>query len=44
VVYGSDYPYVAMDTQAAALTQLGLDAQVLAQIQQGNANRLLARN
>lgn len=43
VVYGSDYPYVAMDTQAAALTQLGLDAQVLAQIQQGNANRLLAR-
>ena len=44
VVYGSDYPYVAMDTQASALTQLGLDAQVLAQIQQGNANRLLSRN
>ena len=44
VVYGSDYPYVAMDTQVTALSQLGLDVQVLQQIQQVNANRLLARN
>jgi hypothetical protein len=33
-----------MDTQVTALSQLGLDVQVLQQIQQVNANRLLARN
>ena len=43
VVYGSDYPYVAMDTQATALTQLGLEAKVLQEIQHLNAERLLKR-
>ena len=43
VVYGSDYPYVAMDTQATALTQLGLEPKVLQEIQHLNAERLLKR-
>jgi predicted TIM-barrel fold metal-dependent hydrolase len=43
VLYGSDYPYVAMDTQIAALRQLGLGDGVLRQILSGNAERLLAR-
>jgi predicted TIM-barrel fold metal-dependent hydrolase len=43
VVYGSDYPYVAMDTQATALTQLELDAKVLQEIQYLNAQRLLSK-
>jgi predicted TIM-barrel fold metal-dependent hydrolase len=41
VTYGSDYPYVAMDVQAQALTQLGLDAGALRAIQFENALRLL---
>jgi predicted TIM-barrel fold metal-dependent hydrolase len=43
VVYGSDYPYVPMDTQATALTQLGLEPKVLKEIQHLNAERLLKR-
>ena len=43
VVYGSDYPYVAMDTQATALTQLELEANVLQEIQYLNAQRLLSK-
>jgi len=41
VVYGSDYPYVPMDTQAKALTELGLEKNVLQQIQSLNAAHLL---
>jgi predicted TIM-barrel fold metal-dependent hydrolase len=41
VVYGSDYPYVPMDTQANTLTELGLEKNVLQQIQYLNANNLL---
>jgi predicted TIM-barrel fold metal-dependent hydrolase len=43
VTYGSDYPYVAMDTQARALTEVGLDASSLRAIQYENALRLLPR-
>lgn len=43
VVYGSDYPYVPMDTQAQALTQLGLDGGTLRGIQRDNAVRLVPR-
>lgn len=43
VVYGSDYPYVPMDTQAQALTQLGLDSATLAGIERDNAVRLVPR-
>jgi predicted TIM-barrel fold metal-dependent hydrolase len=43
VVYGSDYPYVPMDTQAQALTQLGLDGATLRGIQRDNAVRLVPR-
>jgi len=41
VLYGSDYPYVAMDTQIAALRSLGLEPAALAAIASGNATRLL---
>jgi len=44
VVYGSDYPYVPMDTQANALTELGLEKNVLQQIQYLNADNLLKRS
>jgi len=43
VVYGSDYPYVAMDTQATALRSLGLTGETLQRIESGNAQRLLPR-
>jgi len=42
VVYGSDYPYVAMDTQVAALGKLGLADSTLRAIESGNARRLVA--
>jgi predicted TIM-barrel fold metal-dependent hydrolase len=41
VLYGSDYPYVAMNTQIAALQALGLGEASLRAIQSGNARRLL---
>ncbi|MDB5899060.1 MAG: hypothetical protein JWP41_2662 [Ramlibacter sp.] len=41
VVYGSDYPYVAMDTQVTALRSLGLAASTTRAIEVGNARRLL---
>jgi len=43
VLYGSDYPYVAMDTQIAALRAAGLSAADLGAIANGNAGRLLPR-
>jgi predicted TIM-barrel fold metal-dependent hydrolase len=43
VLYGSDYPYVPMDTQAQALSQLGLDKSVLDQIRYQNATALLKK-
>jgi len=44
VLYGSDYPYVAMDTQAKALTQLGLSAEIVEQIRHANAEHVLANH
>jgi predicted TIM-barrel fold metal-dependent hydrolase len=41
VVFGSDYPYVPIAEQAAALRSLGLDATLVAAIESGNARRLL---
>jgi predicted TIM-barrel fold metal-dependent hydrolase len=43
VVFGSDYPYVPIDTQARALRSQGLAADVVAAIESGNARRLLPR-
>jgi 6-methylsalicylate decarboxylase len=43
VVFGSDYPYVPINTQAAALRSQGLPADVVAAIESGNAKRLLPR-
>ena len=43
VLYGSDYPYVPMDTQAQALSGLGLGAQVVEQIRHSNAQHLLSK-
>ena len=43
VLYGSDYPYVAMNTQIAALRALGLAPGELDAIAEGNAARLLGR-
>jgi predicted TIM-barrel fold metal-dependent hydrolase len=43
VVFGSDYPYVPIAEQAAALRALGLDASLVAAIEGGNARRLLGR-
>jgi 6-methylsalicylate decarboxylase len=44
VVFGSDYPYVPINTQAAALRSQGLPADVVAAIESGNARRLLPRH
>jgi predicted TIM-barrel fold metal-dependent hydrolase len=41
VLYGSDYPYVAMNTQVAALRSSGLSEADLGAIANGNAGRLL---
>jgi predicted TIM-barrel fold metal-dependent hydrolase len=43
VTYGSDYPYVPMDTQIQSLQKLGLSASQVAAIESGNATRLLPR-
>jgi predicted TIM-barrel fold metal-dependent hydrolase len=43
VLYGSDYPYVPMDTQAQALSGLGLGVQVVEQIRYSNAQHLLSK-
>jgi predicted TIM-barrel fold metal-dependent hydrolase len=43
VTYGSDYPYVPMDTQAAALATLGLSGTQVRAIESGNAMQLLPR-
>lgn len=43
VTYGSDYPYVPMDTQIKALEGSGLDPQVLEQIKHLNAERILKK-
>jgi 6-methylsalicylate decarboxylase len=43
VTYGSDYPYVPMDTQVQSLRQLGLSGSQIAAIESGNAMRLVPR-
>ncbi len=43
VTYGSDYPYVPMDTQVQAIRELGLTASQVASIETGNAMRLIPR-
>lgn len=44
VVFGSDYPYVPIADQAAALRNQGLDSGLVAAIESGNARRLLSRS
>jgi predicted TIM-barrel fold metal-dependent hydrolase len=41
ITYGSDYPYVPMNTQVKSLENLGLEATVLEQIKYLNAQKLL---
>ena len=41
VTFGSDYPYVPIDTQVAALGKLGLADSALQAIKSGNARRLM---
>ena len=41
VVYGSDYPYLPMDTQVRSLNELGLGGEVLEMIEHKNAELLL---
>jgi predicted TIM-barrel fold metal-dependent hydrolase len=43
VLYGSDYPYVAMNTQVASLRALGLPSPAVRAIESGNAKRLLPK-
>ena len=43
VTYGSDYPYVPMDTQVKAIESLGLTGSQVAAIESGNAERLIPR-
>jgi 6-methylsalicylate decarboxylase len=43
VVYGSDYPYVPMNTQAAAIRKLGLSEAAVQGIERGNAMGLVPR-
>ncbi len=43
VLYGSDYPYVPMDLQAQALSDLGLGVDVVEQIRHTNTEHLLAK-
>src|SRR3954469_6002193 len=43
VVFGSDYPYVPIGMQAAALRSQGLPAELVSAIESGNARRLLPR-
>jgi 6-methylsalicylate decarboxylase len=44
VVYGSDYPYVPMHTQVAALRGQGLPESIVSSIESANARRLLAKS
>jgi 6-methylsalicylate decarboxylase len=44
VVFGSDYPYVPIATQAAALRSQGLADDLVTAIESGNARRLLGKN
>ena len=41
VLYGSDYPYLPMDTQVKSLNELGLAGEVLEMIEHKNAELLL---
>lgn len=41
VLFGSDYPYVAIDVQAAALRQLDLPAAAVRAVESGNALKLV---
>jgi 6-methylsalicylate decarboxylase len=43
VTFGSDYPYVPIDTQAAALRKLGLPEATVQGIESGNAMNLVPR-
>lgn len=43
VVFGSDYPYVPIDTQAAAIRKLGLAESTAQAIESGNAVNLVPR-
>ncbi len=43
VVFGTDYPYVPMDTQADAVRKLGLPEATVRAIESGNAMNLLPR-
>lgn len=43
VVFGTDYPYVPVDTQAAALGRLGLSGSDIQAIESGNAKNLIPR-
>jgi len=43
VTYGSDYPYVVMNTQLASLRALGLPDASEQAIESGNVERLLPR-
>ncbi len=44
VVFGSDYPYVPIADQVAALRSQGLDTDLVSAIESGNARRLLSRS
>jgi predicted TIM-barrel fold metal-dependent hydrolase len=43
VTFGSDYPYVPIDTQGAALRKLGLPEATVQGIESGNAMNLVPR-
>jgi predicted TIM-barrel fold metal-dependent hydrolase len=43
VTYGSDYPYVPVDSQLRALEGLGLADEQVRAIESGNAMRLIPR-
>jgi len=43
VVFGSDYPYVPIDVQAANLRKLGLPEATVLGIESGNAKGLVPR-
>jgi predicted TIM-barrel fold metal-dependent hydrolase len=43
IMYGSDYPYVPLNTQLEALNRLNLSPQVFEDLRFGNAQRLLKK-
>jgi predicted TIM-barrel fold metal-dependent hydrolase len=43
VTYGSDYPYVPMDTQVKSLENQGLSSEVISRIEHLNAQALLSK-